>query len=211
MEAPLIAKSFFQSRSFCNCTCGKKGGTCPFSHHRCNRSPKRVPLRWLSSAWVNRLKRFAGWKYGDYITDMVGPLGKATHIENFGTVVCAGKIGVAPMLPIIEAMKNAGNKVITVLAARTKELIILEEQVRKYSDRGYHHDRRRFIRRKGIGYQRGGKNNTKGKSRPLRYHWPRHHDEVCGTTDKKIRGAHLPHSIPSWWTAPACVVPAVLP
>ena len=72
---------------------------------------------------------------GEYITDMVGPLGKATHIENFGTVVCAGGgVGVAPMLPIIEAMKNAGNRVISVLAARTKDLIILEEQVRENSD-----------------------------------------------------------------------------
>jgi ferredoxin--NADP+ reductase len=62
-------------------------------------------------------------------------LGKATHIENFGTVLCAGGgVGVAPMLPIIEGMKKAGNKVISVLAARTKELIILEEQVRKFSD-----------------------------------------------------------------------------
>jgi ferredoxin--NADP+ reductase len=74
-------------------------------------------------------------KPGEYITDMVGPLGKATHIENFGTVVCAGGgVGVAPMLPIIEAMKKAGNRVISVLAARTKELVILEEQVRQYSD-----------------------------------------------------------------------------
>lgn len=72
---------------------------------------------------------------GDYITDMVGPLGKATHIEKFGTVVCAGGgVGVAPMLPIIEAMKSAGNRVISVLAARTKELIILEDQVRQHSD-----------------------------------------------------------------------------
>ncbi|MDO5523296.1 MAG: sulfide/dihydroorotate dehydrogenase-like FAD/NAD-binding protein, partial [Bacteroidia bacterium] len=72
---------------------------------------------------------------GEYITDLVGPLGKATHIEKFGTVLCAGGgVGVAPMLPIIEAMKNAGNKVITVLAARNKDLVILEDEVRKFSD-----------------------------------------------------------------------------
>ena len=72
---------------------------------------------------------------GDYITDLVGPLGKATHIENFGTVLAAcGGVGTAPMLPIIEAMKKAGNKVITVLAARTKDLIILEDQIREHSD-----------------------------------------------------------------------------
>ena len=72
---------------------------------------------------------------GDYITDLVGPLGKATHIEKFGTVVCAGGgVGLAPLLPIVEALKKAGNRVITVLAARTKDLIILEDQLRKHSD-----------------------------------------------------------------------------
>lgn len=72
---------------------------------------------------------------GEYLTDVVGPLGKATHIENVGTVVCCGGgVGVAPLLPIIKALKQAGNKVVSVLAARTKELIILEKQVAEYSD-----------------------------------------------------------------------------
>lgn len=72
---------------------------------------------------------------GEMLHDVVGPLGRATHIEKFGTVVCAGGgVGVAPLLPIIKAMKEAGNKVISVLAARNKSLIILEEEVRKYSD-----------------------------------------------------------------------------
>ena len=72
---------------------------------------------------------------GDYITDVVGPLGQATHIENFGTVVCAGGgVGVAPMLPIVQALKAAGNRVVTVLAGRTKELIILEKEMRESSD-----------------------------------------------------------------------------
>lgn len=72
---------------------------------------------------------------GDSLIDVVGPLGQATHIEKVGTVVCCGGgVGVAPLLPIVKGMKEAGNRVITVLAARTKELIILEEQVRPYSD-----------------------------------------------------------------------------
>ena len=72
---------------------------------------------------------------GDYITNVVGPLGKATHIENVGTVVCAGGgVGVAPLFPIVEALKKAGNRVITVLAARNKDLVILEEQMRENSD-----------------------------------------------------------------------------
>lgn len=72
---------------------------------------------------------------GEYLTDVVGPLGKATHIEKVGTVVCCGGgVGVAPLLPIIKAMKQAGNKVVSVLAARTRDLIILEKQVAEYSD-----------------------------------------------------------------------------
>ena len=72
---------------------------------------------------------------GDYIADVVGPLGKATHIENYGTVLCAGGgVGTAPMLPIIQALKAAGNRVISVIAGRSKDLIILEDEVRKSSD-----------------------------------------------------------------------------
>ena len=72
---------------------------------------------------------------GDCLTDVVGPLGQATRIENYGTVLCCGGgVGVAPLLPIIKAMKAAGNRVVSVLAGRTKDLIILEDEVRASSD-----------------------------------------------------------------------------
>ena len=72
---------------------------------------------------------------GEYLHDVVGPLGQATHIEKVGTVVCCGGgVGVAPLLPIIRAMKAAGNRVVSVLAGRTKDLIILEDEVRASSD-----------------------------------------------------------------------------
>jgi ferredoxin--NADP+ reductase len=72
---------------------------------------------------------------GDEITDVVGPLGHPTHIGNTGTLLCAGGgVGVAPLLPIVEAMHQAGNRIITVLAARSKELIILEPEIRANSD-----------------------------------------------------------------------------
>ncbi len=72
---------------------------------------------------------------GDEVANLVGPLGKATTIKHFGTVVCAcGGVGAAPMLPIARALKEAGNRVITVLAARTAELIILREQLAAVSD-----------------------------------------------------------------------------
>ena len=72
---------------------------------------------------------------GDIIEDIVGPLGKATDVRRFGTVVCAcGGVGAAPMLPIANALKQLGNRVITVLAARTAEAVILEKELRQCSD-----------------------------------------------------------------------------
>ena len=73
---------------------------------------------------------------GDFISDVVGPLGQATHIEKYeNTVVCCGGgVGVAPLLPIVEAFHKAGNKVVVVLAARTKDLVILEDEMKKVSD-----------------------------------------------------------------------------
>ncbi len=72
---------------------------------------------------------------GDYVQDIVGPLGNASEIKKFGTVVCAGGgIGIAAILPILTALHEAGNRVISVLAGRTKNLIIMEDEVRKGSD-----------------------------------------------------------------------------
>lgn len=72
---------------------------------------------------------------GEYIHDLVGPLGNATHIEKIGTVLCAGGgVGIAPLYPIVEGYKKAGNRVIAVLAARTKDLLILEEEMRQHAD-----------------------------------------------------------------------------
>lgn len=72
---------------------------------------------------------------GDYISDLVGPLGQPTEIEKVGTVIAAGGgVGVAPLYPIAKAFKEAGNKLITILAARTKDLIILENEMKEFAD-----------------------------------------------------------------------------
>ena len=72
---------------------------------------------------------------GAYVQDIVGPLGTPSKIEKYGTVVCAGGgIGIAAILPILTALHNAGNRVISVLAGRTKNLIIMEDDVRANSD-----------------------------------------------------------------------------
>jgi ferredoxin--NADP+ reductase len=72
---------------------------------------------------------------GDAIQNLVGPLGKPTHIERFGTVVCVGGgIGIAPMHPIAQAMRDAGNRNIIILGARTRSLLILEDRMRALAD-----------------------------------------------------------------------------
>ncbi|MCX8125994.1 MAG: sulfide/dihydroorotate dehydrogenase-like FAD/NAD-binding protein, partial [Dehalococcoidia bacterium] len=72
---------------------------------------------------------------GDYIQDFVGPLGLPTHIERLGTVVCvAGGVGIAPIAPIARAFKQAGNKVITIMGARSRNLLFWEDRLRSWSD-----------------------------------------------------------------------------
>ena len=132
VEAPLIAKSR-KAGHFVIIRVGEKGERMPLTIADSDVEAGTITLV-VQSVGLSSTK-LCQLNEGDYITDVVGPLGQATHIEKFGTVVCAGGgVGVAPMLPIIKALKAAGNKVISVLAGRTKELIILEDEVRKHSD-----------------------------------------------------------------------------
>lgn len=79
--------------------------------------------------------KLAAHKAGDYILNVVGPLGLPTHIEKFGTVVCVGGgVGVAPIFPVARALKQAGNKIISIMGARNKDLLFWEAQLRKVSD-----------------------------------------------------------------------------
>ena len=79
--------------------------------------------------------RLALLKAGDYIADFVGPLGLPTHIDDYGTVICvAGGVGVAPIVPITREIKKAGNRVISILGARTKDLVFWEDELHSVSD-----------------------------------------------------------------------------
>jgi glutamate synthase (NADPH/NADH) small chain len=132
VEAPLIARS-------------RKAGH--FVILRIDENGERMPLT-ISNADVEKgtitlvvqrvgvsSTKLCALEAGDCIADLVGPLGKATDIRKFGTVVCAcGGVGAAPMLPIAQALKEAGNRVITILAARNKDLIILHDQLAAVSD-----------------------------------------------------------------------------
>lgn len=80
-------------------------------------------------------KKLGTLKAGDYVEDLLCPLGKPADIEKFGTVVCiGGGVGIAEILPVAKAYKEVGNNVISILGARTKELIILEDEIRSASD-----------------------------------------------------------------------------
>ena len=132
IEAPLIAKS-------------RKAGN--FVIVRVDQKGERMPLT-IAGADIERgtitlvvqmvglsSKKLCALNEGEYVADVVGPLGNPTRIEKYGTVVCAGGgLGVAPMLPIIQALKAAGNRVLSVMAGRSKDLIILEDKVRESSD-----------------------------------------------------------------------------
>lgn len=132
IEAPLIAKSR-KAGNFVIVRVGKKGERMPLTI--ADADIERGTITLVVQKVGLSSQKLCNLNEGDYVTDVVGPLGNPTHIENFGTVVCAGGgVGVAPMLPIIRALKAAGNRVLSVLAGRSKDLIILEEEVHKSSD-----------------------------------------------------------------------------
>ena len=132
IEAPLIARSR-KAGNFIIVRVGNKGERMPLTIADADKDKGTITIV-VQKVGLSSIK-LCDLNVGDYITDVVGPLGNPTHIEKFGTVVCAGGgVGVAPMLPIIKALKEAGNRVLSVLAGRNKDLIILEDEVRKYSD-----------------------------------------------------------------------------
>jgi glutamate synthase (NADPH/NADH) small chain len=133
VEAPMIAKSAYAGH-FVIVRADEKGERIPLTIVTSNKAKGLISL--VIQKIGNSTQKLCALNEGDFIHDIAGPLGKATKIENFGTVVCAcGGVGTAPMLPIATALKMAGNRVIAVLAARSKELIILEEQFRKIADK----------------------------------------------------------------------------
>lgn len=132
IEAPRIAKKR-KAGHFVIVKIGEKGERIPLTISTADVQKGTITLI-IQTVGVTSYK-LAKLNVGDEITDIVGPLGHPTHIEKVGTVLCAGGgVGIAPLLPIVEAMKQAGNKVITVLAARSKDLVILENEIKKFSD-----------------------------------------------------------------------------
>lgn len=132
VEAPLIARSR-RAGHFVIVRADEHGERIPLTIADADKDKCTITL--VVQAVGKSSQKICSKEAGEYLHDVVGPLGQATHIEKVGTVVCCGGgVGVAPLLPIIRAMKAAGNRVVSVLAGRTKDLIILEDEVRASSD-----------------------------------------------------------------------------
>ena len=132
IEAPLIARSR-KAGNFIIVRVGENGERMPLTIADANINKGTITIV-VQKVGLSSTKLCA-LQEGDYITDVVGPLGNPTHIENFGTVVCAGGgVGTAPLLPIIKALKASGNRVLSVIAGRSKDLVIMEDEVRESSD-----------------------------------------------------------------------------
>lgn len=132
VEAPLIAKSR-RAGHFVIVRCGEHGERIPLTIAQADVEKGTITLV-VQRVGVST-EKICALEPGDFLTDVVGPLGQATQIQNYGTVVCCGGgVGVAPLFPILTEYKKAGNRVISIIAGRTKDLVILEKEVREYSD-----------------------------------------------------------------------------
>lgn len=133
VEAPDVAAAR-KPGHFVIVRCGEGGERIPLTIAAADTAAGTITL--VVQAVGDSTRKICALDGGDCLTDLVGPLGRATDIgRRDGTVLCCGGgVGVAPLLPIIRAMKEAGNRVVSVLAARSKDLIILEDEVRRWSD-----------------------------------------------------------------------------
>ncbi len=132
VEAPMVARKC-QAGQFIILRIDEEGERIPLTIADYDREKGTIQL--IFQEVGNTTKQLGTLKTGDALLDVAGPLGKATEIENYGTVVCiGGGIGVAPVYPIARAYKKAGNKVVSIIGARTKDLLIMEKEMRSVSD-----------------------------------------------------------------------------
>ncbi|MCM1519494.1 MAG: sulfide/dihydroorotate dehydrogenase-like FAD/NAD-binding protein [Lachnoclostridium sp.] len=132
VEAPMIARSR-KAGHFVIVRVGEGGERIPLTI--ADADPEKGTILLVVQAVGVSTRKICALEPGECFTDVVGPLGQATDVRRYGTVLCCGGgVGVAPLLPIVKAMKEAGNRVVSILAARSADLIILQEQVAEYSD-----------------------------------------------------------------------------
>jgi len=133
IDAPLIARERKAGQFIILQLCEDYGERIPLTV--ADADPDEGSITIIFQAVGKTTKMLAEMNVGDDVAAVVGPLGTPTHIEKFGTVVCVGGgIGVAPLHPIAQALKAAGNKVIIIMGARNKDLMILEDEMRAIAD-----------------------------------------------------------------------------
>jgi ferredoxin--NADP+ reductase len=132
VAAPKVARKA-QAGQFVIVRIDERGERIPLTIADWDRKEGSITVVFMEvGATTHRLAKLGA---GDSITDFVGPLGLPTHIEKFGTVVCvAGGFAVATIMPIARAMRQAGNRVISIMGARSKDLIFWEDELRRVSD-----------------------------------------------------------------------------
>lgn len=132
IEAPRVARKA-QAGQFVILHHGEEGERIPLTIADWDRAEGTVTVVFMEVGTSTR--KFAQFGAGDVVDDFVGPLGKPTEIENYGTVVCvAGGFAIATIVPIARAMKAAGNRVISIMGSRTKDLVFWEDRLGQCSD-----------------------------------------------------------------------------
>ena len=132
IEAPAVAQKA-QAGQFVVVRVDEKGERIPLTIADWDREEGSITIVFMEVGATTH--KLAQLKAGDSIANLVGPLGLPTHMEKYGTVVCVGGgVGVAPIFPVARAFKEAGNKIISIIGARNKDLLFWEDRVRDVSD-----------------------------------------------------------------------------
>jgi len=135
IKAPLVAKKA-QAGQFIILRINEKGERIPLTIADYNRNKGTVTIIFMEVGKTT--KQLGTMKKGDMILNFAGPLGQPTEIEKYGTaVMIGGGVGIAPLYPIVRALKQAGNHVISILGARNKSLLMLEKEIDEFSDKLY--------------------------------------------------------------------------
>jgi len=135
VSAPLIARKF-EPGQFVILRVDERGERIPITIAWAD--AQEGTIRLIVEVLGKTTKRLAALKEGDSILNLVGPLGKAIESKKYGKVICiGGGVGAAPLYPIVNALRKAGNRVVSIIGARTKELLILENEIRARSSTFY--------------------------------------------------------------------------
>jgi len=135
IKAPLVAKKA-QPGQFIILRIDEKGERIPLTIADFDRKEGTVTIIYLEVGKTT--KQLGTLEVGDYLQNFAGPLGMPSEVKKYGTVVCVGGgVGIAPLYPIVKALKETGNFVISILGAKTKDLLLLEDQIHQYSNEFY--------------------------------------------------------------------------